>query len=317
MRAIQSNRRQLTLGVGVLAVAGSVGWWSARALAAAIPAANALHYAGTLAEKGVPVDGPRDITIVLWSSSVGSADADKLCTTEAGSTPVAAGRFEVLLDDACTTAVADHPESWAEVQVGGVSFGRQKIGAVPYAVAAANVDGMVKPDAVRPNYANDGSLGRGAGEASIYNDGSDKKELLVTGNNAAGGVHKIGLVDDVRIGRNLSVAGNVDLANATISGKAEIGVYVKEDHSAGVYNLYCNYDAARQQYDRAISGGAICGPGDTFIMESRPLFATPDATGHLSQGSAQVGWHTVCTNHDFAFSSAPAHIYAVCLSHAR
>jgi len=317
MRVFRSKRWQFTLGFALLGVAGSVGWWSTRALAAAIPAANALHYAGTLSEKGVPVDGPRDITVILWSSSVSSADADKLCTTEAGSTPVAAGRFEVLLDDVCTTSVADHPESWAEVQVGGVSFGRQKIGAVPYAVAAAHVDGMVKPNAVLPNYRSDGSLGRGAGEASIYNDGTDKKELLITGNNSAGGVHKVGLADDVRVGRNLSVGGNVDLMNATIYGKADIGVYISEAHTANIFNQYCNYDAARQQYDRAIGGGGVCGPGDTMIMESRPVFAGPDATGHLSQGSAPVGWHILCENHNFAFSNAPAHIYVICLSHAR
>jgi hypothetical protein len=319
MRAITRNRWLWTGALTLLAASTSVVWWT-RARAAAIPAANALHYAGTLSEKGVPVDGPRDITIVLWSDSVSDAAEDRLCVTQSGSTPVAAGRFEVLLDDTCTTAIRGQHESWAEVQVGGVSFGRQKIGAVPYSVISSKVDGMVLSDAVLPNYANDGSQGRGAGEASIYNDGGSLKELTITGNNASGAGHKIGLADDVRIGRDLTVNGQGTVkGNLTINGKAGIGVYVNETHTGASYNQLCNYNAAAGQYDRAISGGGICGPGDTMIMESRPVFTAPSdaATGHLSNGTAPMGWHIICINHDFAFQNAPAHIYAVCLSHGQ
>jgi hypothetical protein len=317
MRAITPNRWLWTGALTLLAASASVVWWT-RARAAAIPATNALHYAGTLSEKGVPVDGPRDITIVLWSDSVSDAAEDRLCVTQSGSTPVAAGRFEVLLDDSCTTAVGSQRESWAEVQVGGISFGRQKIGAVPYSVISSKVDGIVLSDAVLPNYANDGSQGRGAGEASIYNDGGSLKELTITGNNSGAAGHKIGLLDDVRVGRDLTVNGQATVkGNLAINGKAGIGVYVNETHTANVYDQMCNFNAATGLYDRAISGGGICGPGDTMIMESRPVFTTSTNNGHNSGGSAPVGWHIVCINHDFAFQNNPAHIYAVCLSHGQ
>lgn len=311
MRTIKGNRWLWTGGLALLAAGTSVMWWSARARAAAIPAANALHYAGTLSEKGVPVDGPRDITVVLWGDSVSDAVEDRLCVTQSGSTPVSNGRFEVLLDDSCTTAVRSHHESWAEVQVGGVSFGRQKIGAVPYSVISSKVDGVVLSDAVLPNYANDGSQGRGAGDASIYNDGGSLKELTVTGNNSSGAGRKIGLLDDVRVGRDLKVGGQATVnGNLTINGDALIGVYVKETHTGGPFEQYCDTG------DRAISGGGICGPGDTMIMESRPVFAGVAAETHVSSGGAPIGWHIRCVNHDFAFSNAPAHIYAVCLRNA-
>ena len=192
--------------------------------------------------------------------------------------------------------------------------------AVPYAVISSKVDGVVLSDAVLPNYANDGSQGRGAGEASIYNDGGSGKELIITGNNSSGAGHKVALVDDVRVGRNLTVSGQATVnGNLTINGKAGIGVYVKEDHSGGVYNLWCNYNNTLGQYDRVIAGGGNCGPGDTMVMENRPDFQSPSdiTTGNHSNGSAAIGWHVVYINHDFAFSNAPAHIYAVCLSHGQ
>jgi len=152
MRMSRKHHWLLTGGLSLLVTAGVAGWRVSRARAAAIPVLNALHYSGTISEKGVPVDGSRDIDIVIWKDGQSVLATDQLCLTKGGSTPVAAGRFEVLLDDLCTSALATSPESWAEVKVSGISFGRQKIGAVPYAVSASSVEGVVKPSYIAPSY---------------------------------------------------------------------------------------------------------------------------------------------------------------------
>jgi hypothetical protein len=209
MRLTRKHRWLLTGGLTALLTVASGAWWSQRARASGIPAPNALHYAGTLSEKGVPVDGPRDVTIVIWKDAQSTAGTDQLCITQAGSTPIAAGRFEVPLVDDCTSKLAANPDSWAEVQVGGVSYGRQKIGAVPYAVISSAVDGTVKSTGILPRYTTDGALGRGDGDASLYNDGTLLHELAIRGNTSGGGVHKIGLYDDVSVAGALSVGGSL------------------------------------------------------------------------------------------------------------
>lgn len=296
----RKNSWLLTGGMTLLACAASVGWLAGRARANGIPALNPLHYAGTLAEKGVPVDGPRDVTIVLWSDAQSMLPADQLCITQAGSTPVSAGRFEVPLDNSCTAKVTASPESWVEVQVGGVSFGRQKVGAVPYSVTSAlsaEVDGIVRSTVVAPVTANDGALGRGTNDASIYNDPT-QKSLVITGNNA-NGAHAVTINDSATVKSGLTVgasagAGTLTVnGNASATGKFMVGVYVKS--LAASDTIQCNGG------DTVLSGGADCNQADELMWKSYPLNTST--------------WFARCQNHDQAFDSAPVTIWAVCMSH--
>jgi len=293
------NRWLLTGGLTLLAVGASAGWWIGGARAAAIPAVNALHYSGTISEKGVPVDGPRDIDVLIWQDGQSTLPADQLCVTTGGSTPVAAGRFELLLADTCTAALATHPEAWAEVKVAGVSFGRQKIGAVPYAVSASSVEGLVKPSVILPSYTPYGTYQLGAGQASLYNDGTNLKRLVVTGNDSSGGTRKIGLYDDVSVAGTLAVVGTVTAPDITITGRANLGVYVKTSTAGNINQLDCNVG------DTAISGGGFCNQADSFMAETRPV------------GSPPTGWYVRCINHDFAFFSTPNNMQVVCMSHGK
>jgi hypothetical protein len=47
------------------------------------------------------------------------------------------GAFQVTLPDTCTAAVHANADLWVEVLVSGLAIGRTKLGAVPYAVVAA------------------------------------------------------------------------------------------------------------------------------------------------------------------------------------
>ena len=104
-----------------------------------IPLSGALQYAGTIDEDGVPVNGFRNLHIGLWSHATSTDETAYLqCVTDAPSHPVTNGRFVVVLDDACTTAVRRHADLWAELTVEGGAFPRTRLGAVPFAVQAGN-----------------------------------------------------------------------------------------------------------------------------------------------------------------------------------
>src|SRR5690606_3243713 len=53
-------------------------------------------------------------------------------------TPVEKGRFQIPLDESCTTAVGESADAWLQVIVDGESLGRAKINAVPYALEATS-----------------------------------------------------------------------------------------------------------------------------------------------------------------------------------
>ncbi|MDX2016223.1 MAG: hypothetical protein SFY95_01125 [Planctomycetota bacterium] len=100
------------------------------------PSNDPLWYSGVLEDNGNPVDGPRDITIRVWSSATSQATEDLECSTIRANTAIAKGRFRVALDATCRPAVEANPELWAEVVVGQISLGRSKVGASPYAIEA-------------------------------------------------------------------------------------------------------------------------------------------------------------------------------------
>lgn len=116
----------------------AIGYWAARARASGIASDRPMYYAGSLEESGAPVTGDRDIHVVFWNDATGAALANRVCETASiNKVPVTSGRFRVALDGGCTQAVHDNPDVWVEVIIEGESMGRQKLGAVPFAVEAA------------------------------------------------------------------------------------------------------------------------------------------------------------------------------------
>lgn len=304
---MHANRRWRVRGAA-LAVLGAtaVGWLSGRALAGGVPAVTPMRFAGTISEQGVPVNGLRDITIVLWDSGVPNSGTI-LCSTAAGSTSVVQGRFSVPLNDACTKIVQGSlttvpvtpnvPDVWSEVQVGGVSFGKQKISAVPFAMMAGAVNGVVTSSAIVPSSAADGSLGRGAGGASLYNDGTIPA-LVLQGN--AGKVH---VNDLLQVKTNVTAGGSITAASdiSTTGGRIQIGVYAREASNA--------YDIGCLSGDTAIGGGVECHQDwDQMALQSR---------ANLTSG-VPTGWHGVCMNHNNSnLVGTPQKIQVLCLSRGR
>ena len=130
-------KKATAAAAALLAPAIGLAAWAAHA--DGIPAEPAMYYSGTLEEDGFPVDGMRDIRLVLWDDPTSTAVGNRLCrATPPGDTMVEEGRFRIPLEDtgACTQAIRDHSEVWIEVIVESVSLGRSKIGAVPYAIEA-------------------------------------------------------------------------------------------------------------------------------------------------------------------------------------
>src|SRR5271170_32554 len=244
-----------------------VGWWAGNARALGIPSPNALVYSGMLTEQGVPVQGSQALSVVLHSTDGSTPALDtQLCSTTV-TTTVTQGRFTISLPDACTTAIATTANAWAEVLVGGQSFGYQRIGAVPYAVMANAVNGQVNSTAVLPSYAADGTLGRGAGGASIHND-STLNSLVVQGSNSTSpdaGPHNVLLKDNVTAAGNLNVSGTEAVGGAVSASKFSLGAYVVQVTDTG--DVYCNAG------DLAASGGFYCHDDyDQISLQSYPDF---------------------------------------------
>ena len=123
---------QIAIAAAVLGVSGA---WLRHVRADGIPSSEPLSYAGTLQETGMPVTGMRAVTLILWDSA--TATTNPKCQTTSPTTQVTTGRFRIPLDSSCTAVVSAIPDLWIEVLVGGVSLGRKKLGAVPYAVEAS------------------------------------------------------------------------------------------------------------------------------------------------------------------------------------
>jgi len=119
-----------TLGIGV---AGTLVVQHVRA--AGIPAESTLSYAGHLAAPdGTPVNGAKNIGLGVYSAATGGT---RVCDVVSSQVVVTAGRFQIALPALCVSAIKANSDLWVEVQVDGGSIGRSKIGAVPYAIEAA------------------------------------------------------------------------------------------------------------------------------------------------------------------------------------
>jgi hypothetical protein len=162
---------------------------------------------------------------------------------------------------------------------------------------SSEVDGVVRSTVVAPVTANDGSLGRGTNEASIYNDPS-KKSLVITGNNATG-AHAVTINDAATVNTALTVGAAANSGTLTVNGSASatgkfaVGVYLKQ--ATAVDTLMCDTG------DTVLSGGGDCNQADELMWRSWPVGTT--------------GWFMRCQNHDQAFDSAPVTIYVLCMKH--
>ncbi|HWA74371.1 MAG TPA: hypothetical protein VG937_18630 [Polyangiaceae bacterium] len=133
----------LTAGAALLglALAGVV----RTSRAAGIPPSGALSYSGLLQDTGgAPLASPQFVEVKLWNDPAATANANLLCDSGTpASVQLVSGHFSLVLPDACTGAVANNPNVYAEVLVGAsaasaASLGRSKLGAVPYAVTSDN-----------------------------------------------------------------------------------------------------------------------------------------------------------------------------------
>jgi hypothetical protein len=121
-------------GLSIGAASLVLGYIAGRARASGLRAADPLTYRGVLTDlAGVPLTGTRSVHIELWDGATGGTIQ---CWVDPMPVTLVGGAFEIVLPDACTTAVHANPNLWAEVFVEGASLNRTKLGAVPYALEA-------------------------------------------------------------------------------------------------------------------------------------------------------------------------------------
>ena len=121
------------LMVPVLAV--GLGYLAGRARAAGIPATQTLTYSGMLTDAaGTPLTGSMPIQLGIFDAATAG---NLLCVTPSAPQTLSGGTFQVTLPDTCTAAVHGNADLWVEITISGVPIGRTKLGAVPYAVVAA------------------------------------------------------------------------------------------------------------------------------------------------------------------------------------
>jgi len=133
---MKTKKRHLIWGGALLLLVCVPGaYFAGRARAAAIPAAAALTYSGVLTDAtGAPMSGSVPIQIAIWDAATAG---NQICVTASTPQTLVAGAFQVTLPEACTAAVHAKSDLWVEVLVSGLAIGRTKLGAVPYAVVAA------------------------------------------------------------------------------------------------------------------------------------------------------------------------------------
>lgn len=134
MKPVSPRARRLSIAgiLGcLLALAG------VQASAGGVPSTEPMMYSGQLTDAGAPITGPREISISLWDHATSADTSNRICDTSPDSpTMVQDGEFSLVLNDECTAGIHENREVWLEVMVEGESFGREKIGAVPYALQA-------------------------------------------------------------------------------------------------------------------------------------------------------------------------------------
>jgi hypothetical protein len=85
---------------------------------------------------GTPLTGSKDIIIQLWDRKVGGDTP--LCSTLPSQHNLVGGAFQIEMPDNCAAAVHQKQDIWIEAFIDGASVGRNKLGAVPFALEAGN-----------------------------------------------------------------------------------------------------------------------------------------------------------------------------------
>jgi hypothetical protein len=133
-----------TVVMGLIATF-AIGYLVRGARAAGIPATNAMTYSGLLTDtSGTPVTGPKNILVQFYDAATAG---NTLCTIGPSPITLTDGNFRVALPDECTNAAHASPSVWVDVFIDGASVGRNKLGAVPYAVEASHAvsaDGVIR-----------------------------------------------------------------------------------------------------------------------------------------------------------------------------
>lgn len=119
-----------------------LGYNQTRARADGIPGMLPLTYAGQLEEGGAAVNGSRNLRLTIWDDASSTESSRTRCITTAPGATVTSGRFQVVLDNACTAVVRATPDLWLEIEVNGSSLGRTKLSAVPFAIEANRASGL-------------------------------------------------------------------------------------------------------------------------------------------------------------------------------
>lgn len=135
-------KRIRTIAGVTVAVAGLVvAYRAGRARADGVPAKQPLVYSGFLEEEGQPVSGERLLGVAIVDAEEATLPG---CDAADAMIPVAAGRFSIVFDDACASAVqAQGPELYLQVRLDGAKLGAAvKIAAVPFALDASRADGL-------------------------------------------------------------------------------------------------------------------------------------------------------------------------------
>jgi hypothetical protein len=134
-----SNRQLLGL-VGVALVAGALGYVARSARAGGVPSPNTMTYTGVLTDStGKAVSG-QQVQVSVWNDATSVQGANEVCGPYAAVTTSSDGSFAVSFDAACVKSVHTYNNLWVQIQVVGQPqpMPRSQLGAVPYALEAAN-----------------------------------------------------------------------------------------------------------------------------------------------------------------------------------
>lgn len=131
------------MGVAAASACAVLGYSAMQVRAAGAPVTSPLIYSGVLEEDGKPVSGARMIGVKLHDAASGGAPR---CAVGPDPTAVKAGRFSIVLDEECASAVHELGDLWVEIDVDGQPLSpRAKIAAVPYALEASRAADAAGP----------------------------------------------------------------------------------------------------------------------------------------------------------------------------
>jgi hypothetical protein len=231
---------------GIACGGAIVGFGMRGVLAGGIPQVRPLLYSGTLLANGQPVNDPgRSLTVNLWAGATPQVGEIPLCTTTV-TTPVIDGQFRLPLGMGCKAAINAHPDSFAEVVDGTTSFGRSKIGAVPYAVeadhAVAADSAMSAANATHATSADTATNATSAGAANVVANSAFRVEK------ACDPVRTSGATDCICAANEVAISGGAFAGGSLAINASQQGLSYGDVLGARVWRLSC------------VDSGAVGGP---------------------------------------------------------